>query len=110
MIAAGEPITVTIAHRLGRDEAKRRIERGLDAVRAEVLRYVAAIDYRWEGFRLDFRAVLLRQTIVGRLDVFDDCVRLEVTLPRLLHLVAKTVAGRIERRGTALLEGPKRRV
>jgi hypothetical protein len=108
MITAGEPIRVTISHRLGRDDAKCRIERGLDALRDEALRYVKALDYRWDGYRLDFRAALLKQTIVGRLDVYDDCVRLEFTLPRLLHLVAKTVAGRIERRGAALLEGPKR--
>ena len=107
MIGAGEPISVTISHRLGRDDAKRRIERGLDAARAEALRYVASLEYRWDGYRLDFRAALLRQTIVGRLDVCDDCVRLEFTLPRLLHLVARTVAGRIERRGTTLLAGPK---
>ena len=108
MIAAGEPIRLTISHRLGRDGAKRRIERGLDAVRGEILRYVKSLDYRWEGYRLDFRAAVLRQTIVGRLDVYEDCVRLEFTLPRLLHLVAKTIAGRIEQRGAALLEGPKR--
>jgi hypothetical protein len=108
MIAAGEPISVAISHRLGRDDAKRRIERGLDAVRAEVLRYVASLDYRWEGYRLDFTAVTLRQTITGRLEVYDDCVRLEFTLPRLLHLVARTIAGRIEQRGKALLTGPKR--
>jgi Putative polyhydroxyalkanoic acid system protein (PHA_gran_rgn) len=108
MIAAGEPIRVTISHRLGRADAKRRIERGLDAVRAEALRYVASLAYRWEDYRLDFRAAVLRQTIVGRLDVYDDCVRLEFTLPRLLHLIAMAVAGRIEQRGARLLEGPKR--
>lgn len=108
MFGTGEPISVTISHRLGRDDAKRRIERGLDAVRAEALRYVASLDYRWEGYRLQFTAAVLRQTITGRLDVYDDCVRLEFMLPRLLHLAARTIAGRIERRGKALLEGPKR--
>jgi len=29
MITATEPVTVTISHRLGRDEAKRRIDSGL---------------------------------------------------------------------------------
>ncbi|HTV88513.1 MAG TPA: polyhydroxyalkanoic acid system family protein [Stellaceae bacterium] len=108
MIGAGEPVSVTIAHRLGRDEARRRIERALDAIRAEVMRYVKSLDYRWEGYRLDFRAVVLMQTIAGRLDVCDDCVRIEFMLPRLLHLVARTVAGRIKTRGARLLEGPKR--
>jgi hypothetical protein len=108
MAAANEPLSITISHRLGRDEAKRRIERGLDAVRAEVLRYVSSLDYRWQGDRLDFTATVLRQAIAGRLDVYDDCIRLEFVLPRLLHLAARTIAGHIERRGAALLAGPKR--
>jgi Putative polyhydroxyalkanoic acid system protein (PHA_gran_rgn) len=107
MIGAGEPLVVTIAHRLGREEAKRRIAGGLDAIRAEVARYVTTLDYSWTDDRLDFRAVLLLQTITGRLEVDDDFVRIEFGLPRLLHLVAGTIAGRIEQRGHALLDPPK---
>ncbi|MGH7061618.1 MAG: polyhydroxyalkanoic acid system family protein [Stellaceae bacterium] len=107
MIGAGEPLVVTISHRLGREEAKRRIAGGLDAIRAEVARYVKTLDYSWTGDRLDFRAALLLQTITGRLEVGDDFVRIELLLPRLLHLVGGTIAGRIEKRAAALLEPPK---
>jgi Putative polyhydroxyalkanoic acid system protein (PHA_gran_rgn) len=107
MMAASEPIVVRIPHRLGRDEAKRRIAEGLDSIRAEVSRYVASLDYAWNGYTLDFRAVALLQTIAGRLEVGEEFVRIEFALPRLLHLIARTLAGRIERRGTALLAGPK---
>ena len=34
-------------------------------------------------------------------------IGLEFSLPRLLHLVAGTIAGRIEQRGRALLDPPK---
>src|SRR5579864_9004608 len=108
MIGAAEPLVVTISHRLGREEAKRRIAEGLDAIRSEVARYVKTLDYSWTADRLDFRAVLMLQTITGRLDIGDDFVRVELGLPRLLHLVAGTIAGRIEQRGKALLEPPKR--
>ena len=108
MIGANEPIVVRIPHRLGRDEAKRRIENGLDAIRREVAQYVRSLDYSWNGYTLDFHAAALMQTITGRLEVSDDVVRIEFALPRLLHLIARTVAGRIEQRGGALLEGPKR--
>lgn len=105
MTSAAEPITVTIPHRLGRDEAKRRIERGLEAIRAEIAPYVTSIEYRWDGYRLEFRAAALRQRIAGRIEVHEEFVRVEFDLPRLLHLLAKTIAGRIERRGAGLLEG-----
>ena len=108
MIGGTEPITVTIAHRLGRDEAKSRIDRALGSIRAEIAPYVKSLDYEWEGYSLDFRVALLMQRIAGRIEVEDAFVRIEFTLPRLLHLVAKNIAGRIESRGITLLEGPKR--
>jgi Putative polyhydroxyalkanoic acid system protein (PHA_gran_rgn) len=107
MMAASEPVVVRIPHRLGSDEAKRRIAEGLDSIRAEVSRYVTALDYAWDGYALDFRAVALLQTIVGRLEVEEEFVRVAFRLPRLLHLIARTLAGRIERRGATLLAGPK---
>ena len=102
-----EPITVTISHRLGRDGAKRRIDSGLAAIRTEITPYVSTFDYAWDDHRLDFRVVAMMQTITGRLEVYDDSIRIELGLPRLLHLFAKTIAGRIENRATSLLEGPK---
>ena len=107
MVTAPEHLVVTISHRLGRAEAKRRIEQGLGSIRGEIARYVKDMDYSWDGDRLDFRVSAMLQTITGRLDVCDDSVRVEIVLPRLLHLLAKRITGRIERRGAALLEGPK---
>ena len=109
MPAASDPLVVTISHRLGREEAKRRLERGLGAVRGEVARYVRSFDYSWDGDRLDFHAVALMQAITGKIEVFDEFVRIELTLPRLLHLLAKTIAGQIEHRGRTLLEGSPRK-
>jgi Putative polyhydroxyalkanoic acid system protein (PHA_gran_rgn) len=109
MMTAAEPLIVTISHRLGRDEAKRRIESGLGAIRGEIARYVKEIDYRWDGYRLDFRVSAMMQTITGQIEVYEEFVKVEINLPRLLHLLGKRIAGRIERRGAVLLEGPKRK-
>jgi Putative polyhydroxyalkanoic acid system protein (PHA_gran_rgn) len=108
MLSATEPLVVTISHRLGREEAKRRIDGGLDTIRRELAAYVKTLDYRWDGYSLDFQASAMLQTITGRIEVFDDHVRVELGLPRLLHLAAKAIAGRIERQGATLLEGPKK--
>jgi len=107
MLTATEPITVTISHRLGREEAKGRIDQGLASIRSEVAAYVKSLDYSWDDYRLDFRVVAMMQTITGRIEVFDDFVKVELGLPRLLHLLARTIKGRIENRAAALLEGPK---
>jgi hypothetical protein len=107
MLTTTEPITVTISHRLGRDGAKRRIDEGLASIRAEVAPYVKTLEFTWHDYSLDFRVVAMMQTITGRIEVYEDFVRIELELPRLLHLLAKTIAGRIENRAAALLEAPK---
>lgn len=107
MITTTEPITVTISHRLGRDEAKRRIDSGLGTIRSELAQFVKSLDYSWEDHRLDFRATAMLQTITGRIEVYDEFVKVELGLPRLLHMMARTIAGRIEKTGAALLEKPK---
>jgi hypothetical protein len=104
MLSATEPIVITVSHRLGRDEAKRRINDGLDRIRAELAPFTKSIDYGWRGDRLDFRMTAMMQTVSGNIDVHDDHVRLEFSLPRLLQMMAKRLVGRIEQQGTALLE------
>ena len=103
-----EPITVTISHKLGRDGAKRRIDDSLAQIRAEVAPYVKTLDYTWHDYTLDFRVVALMQTITGRIEVYEDFVRIDLELPRLLHVIARTIQGQIQNRAAALLEGPKK--
>ena len=107
MLTTTEPIIVTISHRLGRDGAKRRIDDGLVSIRAEIAPYIKTLNYAWEDYRLDFRVVAMMQTITGRIEVYEDFVKVELALPRLLHLLAKSIAGRIENRAATLLEAPK---
>ena len=107
MMTSNEPITVTISHRLGRDEAKRRLENGLSTIRTEVSAYVRSLDYSWDEYTLSFRVSALMQTITGRIEVYEEFVRVELGLPALLQMAAKRIIGHIESRGAALLEGPK---
>jgi hypothetical protein len=107
MMTSTEPITVTISHRLGREEAKRRLDNGLSAIRNEIAAYVRSLDYSWDEYTLSFRVSALMQTITGRIEVYEEFVRVELGLPLLLHMAAKRIVGQIESRGAALLEGPK---
>ena len=96
------PLVVSIPHRLGREEATRRIKAGL-------ARAVAGIpmlqidEQRWEGDRLVFCVSALGQVASGHLDVGDDHARLEVTLPWLLQRFAKAAQAAIRNRGNLLL-------
>jgi hypothetical protein len=108
MMSSTEPLVVTISHRLGREEAKRRIDGGLATISRELAAYVKSLDYHWDGDTLEFRTSAMLQTITGRIEAHDDHMRVELGLPRLLHIAAKAIAGRIERHGARLLESPKK--
>ncbi len=96
------PLVVSIPHRLGREEATRRLKTGL--TRAATSVPVLKVDVeRWEQDRMIFRIRALGQAASGHLDVADDHVRLEVTLPWLLQRFAEAAQAAIRSRGNLLL-------
>jgi hypothetical protein len=96
------PLVVSIPHRLGREEATRRLKAGLTRAASSVP--VLKVDEeRWEQDRMIFRVRALGQVASGHLDVADDHVRLEVTLPWLLQRFAEVAQTAIKHRGNLLL-------
>jgi Putative polyhydroxyalkanoic acid system protein (PHA_gran_rgn) len=86
-----EPLVITIAHKLGKGEALRRVDPTLGksstsfpALKVEEKRSGPATD-------LDFRIRALGQVAAGNVQVGDDSVRVEVTLPWLLHKFGEAV-------------------
>ena len=97
-----QPLIVSIPHRLGRDEATRRLKGGLSRAAASVP--VLQVDEeRWEGERMFFRVRALGQAASGQIDVAVDHVRLEVMLPWLLQKFAEAAQTVIRDRGRLLL-------
>jgi len=96
------PLIVSIPHRLGREEATRRLKVGL-ARAASSIPALKVDEERWEDNRMIFRIRALGQAASGHLDVSDDQVRLEVTLPWLLQRFAEVAQVAIKNRGNLLL-------
>src|SRR6267378_7309528 len=101
-----QPLLVSIPHRLGRLEARRRLDSGIVRLRSEVSALLRGLDYRWEGDTLNFVASAMWQRITGRIEVLDDVVRVEIDLPWIMRLLGDTIAKRERGRGVALLERP----
>jgi hypothetical protein len=96
------PLIVSIPHRLGREEAVRRLKAGLTRAAASIP--VLKVDEeRWEENRMIFRVRALGQAASGHLDVADDHVRVEVTLPWLLQRFAEVAQVAIRNRAKLLL-------
>ena len=99
-----DPVVISIPHRLGRAEARRRLEAGIDQIVAPLGRLVSIERRVWTGDRLDFGMSLAGQTARGLVDVEDARVRIELELPWVLAAIAKRVRGAIDQRGRGLLE------
>src|ERR1700704_6199098 len=97
-----KPLVVSIPHRLGREEAARRLKMGLTRA-AQSVPVLKVDEERWEDDRMFFRVRALGQAAAGHLDVADDHVRLEVMLPWLLPRFAEVAQAAIQHRGNLLL-------
>ena len=99
-----QPLLVSIPHRLGREEATRRLKHGLGHARTNYAQWLTIEEDVWNGDTVQFRARALGQVAAGRVDVFDDHVQLEVTLPWLLAKFAEKLVPAIRKEGTLMLE------
>ncbi len=100
-----KPVVVSIPHRLGREEAARRLRAGLGRVQNDFGHVLTVQNQTWTGDNhLDFSVRALGQTASGQIDVAEDHVRLEVSLPTLLAWVAEKARTMIDQRGRVLLE------
>jgi hypothetical protein len=99
----GRPVSVSIPHSLGKDEARRRIEQGFGQMRQQMtggLGAMLAFQERWEGDRLAFEAGGLGQKMTGR----PDAVQIELDLPEFLAAIAERITGKLQQEGQRLLE------
>ena len=99
-----EPLVVSIPHRLGRDEAVRRLKSGLAAAHTHFAHLLTIDEERWNDNCLTFRARALGQVASGLIDVRDDHVVLTVQLPWLLAKFAQAASKMIRKQGTLMLE------
>jgi hypothetical protein len=99
-----KPLIVSIPHKLGKDEALRRIKAGLDSAKRQYTQVMQVNEEIWSGDRLAFRVTAMRQQASGTVDVADDHVRLEVTLPWLLAGLAHGAQAMIRERANRMLE------
>jgi hypothetical protein len=96
------PLVVSIPHRLGREEAVRRLKTGLGRAAASIP-VMQVEEERWSGDSLAFRIRALGQIATGQVDVADDHVKVQVVLPWLLQRFAEMAQAAIRKRGQLLL-------
>ena len=81
-------IVITVPHRLGAKEAKRRIAEQIELLRRNYIDKLAYSEANWNGDTANLRVVTFGQTATAQVYVLDDALRIEVQLPWILGALA----------------------
>jgi hypothetical protein len=97
------PISIDLPHRLGAEEARRRIDGGIGNLKSFI---PGAADVRsaWNGDRLGLQIAMMGQEVNAQIDVGATFVRVELLLPPALAFFGKTIEAGIRRKGSEMLE------
>ncbi|HYI64598.1 MAG TPA: polyhydroxyalkanoic acid system family protein [Allosphingosinicella sp.] len=102
------PITVDLPHRLGAEEAKRRIAANMGSLAGQ-LPAGAQVSSAWEGDRLKLGIGVLGQQLDAGIAVEERLVRVTVMLPPALAFFGKAIEAGLRHTGGALLEDKTKR-
>lgn len=98
------PIEVELPHKLGRDEAHRRIADNVHKLRDHLPGGAAAhVRSNWSGETLNLDVTAMGQTVAAQLDVEETKVRVRVALPGMLSFFAGPIEAALKAKGSDLL-------
>lgn len=98
------PISVSVPHRLGKEEALRRLKSGVGTIKSHLTGILSFEQEVWVDDTLEFVLRGLGQSASGRIQVLDDRVQIEVILPWLLQKFAERILPALKKETTLLLE------
>ncbi|HEX8573611.1 MAG TPA: polyhydroxyalkanoic acid system family protein [Allosphingosinicella sp.] len=96
-------MTVDLPHKLGAEEARRRIERNVGKL-TDHIPGGAQVSSRWTGNRLDLDVGAMGQQVAVQIEIQEALVRMTVNLPPALGFFGGMIEGLIRKQGAALLE------
>ena len=97
------PLTVDLPHKLGAQEARRRIERNVGKL-TDHIPGGAQVGSRWTGDRLDLDVGAMGQQVSAQIDIRETLVRMTVDLPPALAFFRGMIEPLIQSQGAAMLE------
>ncbi|HEX8127300.1 MAG TPA: polyhydroxyalkanoic acid system family protein [Allosphingosinicella sp.] len=97
------PLTVDLPHKLGAEEARRRIERNVGKL-SDHIPGGAQVGSRWTGDRLDLDIGAMGQQVKTQIDIQETVVRMTVMLPPALTFFRGMIEPLIRSQGAAMLE------
>lgn len=98
-----QPIDVELPHKLGKDEARRRIANNIHRLE-EQIPGGAQVQSGWAGDQLNLDVAALGQQVTATIDIEEAKVRVRVLLPGMLGMFAGPIQAMLQKKGDVLLE------
>ena len=102
-----QPIDVELPHKLGKDEARRRIANNIHRLE-EQIPGGAQVQSGWAGDQLNLDVAALGQKVTATIDIEEAKVRVRVLLPGMLGMFSGIIQAALQRKGDLLLEDHSR--
>jgi hypothetical protein len=99
-----KPIVIDLPHRLGAEEAKRRMQGGIGKLKDHIPGGGTQVESSWQDNRMNLRVQAMGQEVAGHIDVHETKVTLELMLPAFLAMFAGPIEAMLRNRGTEMLE------
>jgi len=99
-----QTVSVVIGHSLGKAEAVARLKDGFARTHGQLGSMITLDEETWQGDTLRFRMRALGQAATGSVEVLEDALRIELSLPVLLAQAAKWLLPTLRKQATLLLE------
>jgi Putative polyhydroxyalkanoic acid system protein (PHA_gran_rgn) len=98
-----QPIDVDLPHKLGKEEARRRIANNIHKLQ-EHIPGGAQVESGWTGDQLNLDIAAMGQSVQASIDVEETKVHVRVVLPGFLAMFAAPIQAMLQNKGDVLLE------
>jgi len=99
-----QPIQVDLPHKLGKEEARRRIAGNVHKLKDHIPGGAAEVASSWSGDELKLDIGAMGQSVQALIGVDDSVVHVRVLLPGLLGMFARPIEAMLQKKGGLLLE------
>jgi hypothetical protein len=97
------PVEVELPHKLGREEARRRIAGNVHRLEDHIPGGAAKVSSNWVGDQLNLDITAMGQKVAALIDVEETKVRCRVMLPGMLAFFAAPIEAALNMKGRDLL-------
>lgn len=98
-----QPIEVDLPHKLGKEEARRRIAGNIHKLKDQIPGGTSHMNSQWNGDVLDLDLSAMGQTVAATIAVEETHVRCRVMLPPMLAMLARPIEAALNAKGKQLL-------